>query len=72
MTTFYPEGSLRHRRIRRAHKAAFAQLRQLLAQVQCIKVVSHDGVLRDVVCAYCSVRVCENEPTLQQEIYCGN
>ncbi|ECC9152979.1 hypothetical protein DSN25_15385 [Salmonella enterica subsp. salamae] len=21
---------------------------------------------------YCSVRFCENEPTLQQEIYCGN
>ena len=33
-----------------AHKATFAQLCQLLAQVQCIKVVSHDGVLRDVVC----------------------
>ena len=30
------------------HKAAFAQLRQLLAQIQCIKVVSHNG-LRDVV-----------------------
>ena len=35
-----------------AHKTAFTQLRQLLAQIQCIKVVSHDGVLRDVVCRY--------------------
>ena len=59
-----------------AHKATFTQLCQLLAQVQCIKVVSHDGVLRDVV-LWCllfgsQICICEIESTLQQEIYCGN
>ncbi|STV30649.1 Uncharacterised protein [Klebsiella pneumoniae subsp. ozaenae] len=46
------------------HKAAFAQLCQLLAQVQCIKVVSH--VCNSVMLcrAYCSVRFCENELTI--------
>ncbi|CXA93606.1 Uncharacterised protein [Salmonella enterica subsp. enterica serovar Typhi] len=59
-----------------AHKATFTQLRQLLAQIQCIKVVSHDGVLRDVVLSRLlfglQIAICANEPTLQQEIYCGN
>ncbi|EHC29971.1 hypothetical protein LTSEADE_5380 [Salmonella enterica subsp. enterica serovar Adelaide str. A4-669] len=49
---------------------------QLLAQIQCIKVVSHDGVLRDVVLSRLlfglQIAICANEPTLQQEIYCGN
>ena len=54
------------------HKATFTQLRQLLAQIQCIEVVSHGDSSSCVVLLLFGSLYCENVPTLQQEMCCLN